>query len=231
MHDLLHGIWHLERGALFTLRNIAIRPGKTVKEYIRGKRAGHFNIFTILILLIGFLLFLSSHTAKESDDSIIMMGDFNLGNWLEHYLKWILMGFIPWFALGSWLVFRRAHYNFAEHLMVYAYLLAWCVLLEILSYAIDYATSGSLQNITTFLDLAIFVLVFIMLWQVFKPLYTVAGWAWRSLAFVVVNLTTFLLTCIIIIALSRKGNIVIANPDRIHEADSALKAEQAKSKK
>ena len=38
MHDLLHGVWHLEKGILFTLKETIIRPGQAALDYIKGKR-------------------------------------------------------------------------------------------------------------------------------------------------------------------------------------------------
>ena len=37
MHDLLHGVWHLEKGILFTLKETITRPGQAALDYIKGK--------------------------------------------------------------------------------------------------------------------------------------------------------------------------------------------------
>ena len=37
-HDLLHGVWHLEKGILFTIKEAFVRPGQAALDYIGGKR-------------------------------------------------------------------------------------------------------------------------------------------------------------------------------------------------
>src|SRR6478609_6433349 len=50
-HDFVNGVWGLDRGVLYTLKDLFTRPGHGVREYVQGKRAYYFN-FVALILLI-----------------------------------------------------------------------------------------------------------------------------------------------------------------------------------
>jgi hypothetical protein len=36
--DLIHRIWHVDTGILFTIRELFTRPGHCVREFINGKR-------------------------------------------------------------------------------------------------------------------------------------------------------------------------------------------------
>ena len=38
-HDVLHGVWHLEKGILFTLKAAVLRPGRAALDYISGRRS------------------------------------------------------------------------------------------------------------------------------------------------------------------------------------------------
>lgn len=38
MHDIVHGVLHLDKGILFTLKQAFTRPGYAVMDYIAGKR-------------------------------------------------------------------------------------------------------------------------------------------------------------------------------------------------
>ena len=50
LHDLVHAFTHLDKGFLFTIKEMALRPGHTIRDYIQGKRAGHANPLMMVIL-------------------------------------------------------------------------------------------------------------------------------------------------------------------------------------
>lgn len=52
-HDLVHGVWHLDKGLLFTLKETFTRPGYAAMDYINGKRVRYYNIFYLMILVLG----------------------------------------------------------------------------------------------------------------------------------------------------------------------------------
>ncbi len=51
-HDLIHGVFHLDKGLLFTIKELFTRPGHSIREYVQGKRIKHFNYFTAILILI-----------------------------------------------------------------------------------------------------------------------------------------------------------------------------------
>lgn len=57
-HDVLHGTFHLEKGILFTVWQALIRPGQAALDYISGKRRRYYNVFYLILILFGFILFL-----------------------------------------------------------------------------------------------------------------------------------------------------------------------------
>src|ERR1044071_7443960 len=59
-HELVHGIWHIDKGILYTLKHVLTRPGRLSREYIAGKRTGHFSLVTLLIFLVSLVLFILS---------------------------------------------------------------------------------------------------------------------------------------------------------------------------
>jgi len=48
-HELQHGLLHVDKGILFTVKELALRPGRMVREFLAGRRAVHFKP-------VGFLL-------------------------------------------------------------------------------------------------------------------------------------------------------------------------------
>src|SRR5690606_2344353 len=57
-HDVLHGTFHIERGILFTTKQALIRPGKAALDYISGKRRRYYNVFYLILITIGLIIFL-----------------------------------------------------------------------------------------------------------------------------------------------------------------------------
>lgn len=53
LHDLPHSVWHVDKGLLYTFRQMLTRPGLTIREYLAGQRARHFRPISYLLLLIG----------------------------------------------------------------------------------------------------------------------------------------------------------------------------------
>lgn len=52
-HDLVHGIWNVDNGIPFTIKELFLRPGHSVREFINGKRVGYSSFITLLILILG----------------------------------------------------------------------------------------------------------------------------------------------------------------------------------
>ena len=56
-HDFIHGVWHVDKGILFTLKALFTRPGHFVRNYIEGKRVNYFNFVSLLILIMAISAF------------------------------------------------------------------------------------------------------------------------------------------------------------------------------
>ncbi len=52
-NDLIHGIWNLDNGFFFTIKELFKRPGHSIREFINGRRVGYFNVVTLLLIIIG----------------------------------------------------------------------------------------------------------------------------------------------------------------------------------
>lgn len=117
----------IENGFFNTLKQLALNPGKAIKEYLEGKRVSLYvpGKFLLLIgtvatfLVMQFDLYLSEKIGS-SFDQIPMLTDFL--NFAEEYNTVINVITIPVFAFGSYLVFYKHRYNFTEHLILNIYI-------------------------------------------------------------------------------------------------------------
>lgn len=192
LHDMVHGLWHLDKGILFSLKEIILRPGKTARNYIAGKRVGHFNIVTLLLLLLGVIFFLASfniHSRPAGET-----GPNAVNDWVHHNAKWLLLSFIPVMALWSLVFYRKGRYNYAEHLLINSYFFVGILILFNVLLLISYMSDSYPFVLTMNLLFFVSVLFFggLTYWQVFHDKYSVAGFLWRYVLMLAVILASIL---------------------------------------
>ena len=49
--DLEHGLLHYDKGLLYSLKKLFLKPGSAIQEYIQGKRVHHFRPISMVIVL------------------------------------------------------------------------------------------------------------------------------------------------------------------------------------
>jgi hypothetical protein len=123
-HDLIHGIWHVENGIVFTIKELFTRPGHTIREFINGKRVGYFSFVTLLLLILGISHFLSEYAQVKLSD---LMPESSKGamNDLQEFTKrnpkTMLLITIPFYSIFSFLWFRKSKLNLTEHFVLNSY--------------------------------------------------------------------------------------------------------------
>ena len=136
-HSFLHEVGHIlhfENGFFHTLKEIIVRPGTTVRNYIKGQRVRHIKPISLLFLM-GILNSIAFHylennnmLAVEIHTDYNKMADTILVNMvkaIQHLLieqsaKLQVLLVLLW-SFCSYLVFRKKGYNFFEHLVTNAY--------------------------------------------------------------------------------------------------------------
>ena len=152
-HDLLHGAFHLERGILFTAKQALIRPGEAALEYISGKRKRYYNVFYLILLTIGVMLFtrhadeLFASQAAELVPEKVYLNEASRK--MDHIFaqkgRLILPLFVPFAAFNSFILFRKRKLNLSEH-----FIIAGMVLLGVLLIAIFGNIIFQINNFTQF---------------------------------------------------------------------------------
>jgi hypothetical protein len=124
--DIVTSVFELEKGFFYTLRQLLIRPGHAVRAYVEGKRATYYNYFSLLFLIVAVDILLQefsqirlSDLYQESIKSETFLDFVDKLN--NEYAKAFVLGMIPVYAGVTFLLFRRANQNFAEHFVANAY--------------------------------------------------------------------------------------------------------------
>jgi len=210
-HDILHGVWHFEKGILFTLKQALLRPGKAALEYIAGKRIRFYNVFYLTLLLIGLNIFINhiqdqlSHYYFNTDlDPQTDSAGKSIDNFLSGNSKLILFSFIPLLAINSFIFFRKKKLNFSEHFIISGMMflgVMTIVTISSLFYFTDY------MNYTDFisgiLNVAIPALIVLYLiinyYKTFSDCYTIVQNTLRVFLFITLLLLEIALLIILMI--------------------------------
>ena len=122
--EFLHGFFHIHGGLLYTIKELFIHPGVTLRGYIAGKRINYFNPFTYLVIisLAGGFMYASSGITEHINDNFLASGK-TIFFTREHFSIRILLN-VPAYALLSWIMFRSYKYNLAEHLIINTFLMS-----------------------------------------------------------------------------------------------------------
>jgi len=150
-HDILHGVWHFEKGILFTLKEAIVRPGKAALDYIEGKRIRYYNVFYLILLLVGLGIFIENVyiDALHKYHSFIPDDlDTNANNpvyvFLSKYVKFFLALAIPVFSLNSFILFNKKKKLFySEHLIIFGMMYLGIIMITLV---------GNLMYFTEFIE-------------------------------------------------------------------------------
>lgn len=138
---LKHGftsITNMDKGFLYNVKNLFIRPKAVVLDYLRGKRKDIFNpvsylIITITIYLIGESLLPASTKGDAINNEEYRVG-YAAGKFVKNYFKyfWILSVF--WLSTSTKMIFGR--YNYAEHLAINSFVIGQATLVGLLGFMV-----------------------------------------------------------------------------------------------
>lgn len=197
-HDLLHGVWHIEKGLFFTLKEIIVRPGQTAVNYIAGQRIRYYNFFYLSLILIALnILTTTLNGVLNPENTVIISGDGGkIYDFVRHFIKLLLFGIIPLNALASFIVFKKLKSNYTEHLIIGGVSLLGILFLTLAFNCFHLLTStfGLFNAFDAVYEFILVVIFLYPLWVSFdlsKLLFK--GWALVLLAFANYLLFLFLL--------------------------------------
>lgn len=193
MHDLLHGVWHIERGILFTLKETFLRPGQAAMDYIGGKRVRYYNVFYLGLLLIGLNIILAHLYDSASPQLVSGPMDQNTkmtAAFFSKYSKLITLSVIPLLSVNALLFFRRLRLNLSEHFILAGFSLLGIICISIVYYFVDFLVY--FEHTPTLFGYLKVLLFFAMplfpvwsYWNAFRKQYSGLGLLWRLVVFFV----------------------------------------------
>jgi hypothetical protein len=168
MHEISHYFTHADKGLLYIIKEMFLRPGTVVEEYIAGKRKKYFNPYTYLLLCSTISAYIyykikyysniqiqQSPSKTGAEMNKLMMQTSAL---MEQYGKAITLLMLPVLAAISMLFYVRRNYNYAEHLTIQTFILAQTSVINIFVTLFSYYVFPD----SYFFFNAIFQLVFLL---------------------------------------------------------------------
>lgn len=212
-HDLIHGLFHFDKGMLFTAKESLIRPGKAAIDYIEGKRIRYYNVFYLILVIIGLNLFLSTsydhlseiYTPEISDRVSNDLGE-KIEQFFSDYAKVIIFSFVPLFAINGYVLFRKRKLNLSEHFIIAGITFLGILLVNTFSSIISFLDFtiyfGFLSDIVSFTSiLAILFIPIYSYYQTFKSFYNKRYFTIRMLIFSLLLLFELVLIAIFIVGI------------------------------
>jgi hypothetical protein len=138
--DLIHGTFHFEKGMFFTAKQALLHPGKAALEYISGKRVRYYNVFYLILITIGLIIFfrhLYENFYIGQDDEVLQnQVELNesskaINEIFDQKSKLIISLFVPFAALNSFILFKKKKLNFSEHCIIAGMILLGMLLISV----------------------------------------------------------------------------------------------------
>ncbi|MFV0536124.1 MAG: DUF3667 domain-containing protein [Dysgonomonas sp.] len=147
-HEIQHSVLHVDRGIIYTVKELLTRPGYTIKNYLEGKRVNYFKPFAFIVIL-GTIYGLVAHFFNAYPEKEIVPNDVDVAEYYTIIIEWmyghyslVMLGLTPIVALSSYLVFRKSVYNYFEHLVIYSYIVGIQIFLLLVGYIFYYNFSA-----------------------------------------------------------------------------------------
>lgn len=151
IHEIQHSIFHVDKGILYTIKELLVRPGSTIRGYLEGKRVGLFKPFGFIVILstvYGLIAHFFEVYPEDSISHIYSDGEEYqaytqlLNEWVYSHYSLVMLFFTPFFAFGSYTVFIKYKYNYMEHLVLCSYIVGIQVFINTLAYFLFYFTQS-----------------------------------------------------------------------------------------
>lgn len=153
-HELEHSVLHMDRGIFYSLRELMLRPGRLIRDYLDGRRANQVKPLLLIMIMAAVVVFLTRYIAggEMMDATVNAPGASadlpfdparvsgitqSVTEWMNHHFALVTLLLLPVEAFALKLAFRRfGELNYPEWLVITAFLtvqafVVWVLLLPL----------------------------------------------------------------------------------------------------
>ena len=137
LSEVSESVFQIDKGFFYTLKELFVRPGHSIREYLAGKRKNHFKpiAYAITISTIYFLIsqftesgtviddFTLGYSNAANDNNVQQDSKIEILNWFSKNYAYTVLMLLPFYSFASFLAFFGLGYNYLEHLVINAYII------------------------------------------------------------------------------------------------------------
>ena len=158
---------HMNKGFLYSIKNIFLNPGKTARIFIDGNRVNHYKPVALAFVLSGISAFIAfqfiglNEILASIQDERLNNEDVNSFN--KNYNAFLVLLMIPLFAIFTFKSFKSWGHNYYEHVVMNSYIISYYTILNIaFVYPLMYILKDNVPviiGITTFSMFSFFIIL------------------------------------------------------------------------
>lgn len=135
INEVSESFFQIDKGFFYTLKELCIRPGRSLNEYLAGKRKSHFKPISYLLTLSTVYFLVSKLTNLDTWLNDIVTGWMTgtgeqienpkiseIASWFFTYYAYSTLLLVPIFSLASYLSFFKSGKTYLEHVVVNSYI-------------------------------------------------------------------------------------------------------------
>ncbi len=153
-HDVVHYFTHADKGIFHLLTQLITKTGTVAREFVSGKRKKYFPPLNFFLIVAAIYVFLFTLTTKPSSTIDVLKEHPELARipnaqkraqvthiyeragkarvFMNKHSNGIAMLALPLLAGIFWLFYRKAGYNYVEHLVANMYMTGFALLCHVL---------------------------------------------------------------------------------------------------
>ena len=204
-HDVQHGLFHFDKGMYYSAKELYLRPGDSIREFIEGKRVKHFGPISLVIVLATiygvlyhyFEIDLFSYGTKDHE-----MLQLDINEWMAKHYSWLTLATIPFYTVGTYISFRKQGYNFIEYLVLNTFKASQRLILHIVTFPVLYYFNGTptLKSFITALYAIDIILIYWTNFQFFNRLSKIKVFLLSMLSHIIFLILFIIVLSVIILA-------------------------------
>lgn len=147
MHELLHGILHIDGGIIQTTKDLFTKPGIMVREYLEGKRKNHFSPIIYIVILSTIMALIMHYVYHDRYMELTFVDASNptdiqkriieifapIFNWVSKHFTLIYLLQIPLMAFAFYIPFKKmSGYSYFEWLLIISFCMIQLMIITII---------------------------------------------------------------------------------------------------
>ena len=205
--EVAEGVFQLEKGWLYTIKELFIRPGKSIKKYLQGERIQFAKPIPFILLTSALYVFIAylfniptftedfvSGIKNYGDDSSrgIDKSTETILHWFTSNHAYAVLITLPFFSLGTYLAFKKCRYNYFEHLIINTFIAGQQMVIYILF--------SPLILINKYLDGMVFIVGTLFCVMAFYQLFEIKNAINKTLRIILVYVLFIIIITILLLA-------------------------------